>query len=381
MRQNLSCFLLLAALLHLTCLGSTAGEKEKVLQDVTKTSAMKSKFGTINGREVFLYTLTNKHGITVRITNYGAIITEILMPGKDGKIGDIVLGYDSLKSYVANSPYFGAIVGRYANRIAKGEFTLDGVNHKLARNNGNNALHGGVKGFDKVVWNASEYSDSTIASLSLTYHSPDGEEGYPGNLNVGVTYILNNQDELLMIIEAVADKATPVNICNHSYFNLNGAGSDILQHVLMIPADRFTEVNLELIPTGKLPEVKGGPMDFNLPLAIGHNIEKVNGGYDHNYVLRKKTGVMSVAAVLTDPSSGRKLTVETTQPGVQFYSGNFLDGSITGKNGKVYKIHYGLCLETQHFPDSPNQPGFPNTILKPGIPYMEKTTFRFSVIE
>jgi len=359
----------------------TGNGKEKVLKDVTNVSIMKSNFGKIGIRDVFLYTLTNKHGITVKITNYGGIITEILMPGKDGNSGNIVLGYDNLQAYVANSPYFGAIVGRYANRIAKGEFLLDGVKYKLAMNNGNNALHGGIKGFDKVVWDARESSDSAAANLSLTYSSPDGEEGYPGNLRIVVNYILNNNDELQITIEGGTDKATPVNICNHTYFNLNGANSDILRHILTIPADKYTEVNDQLIPTGKLPGVKGTPMDFNTPAPIGSGIDKVKGGYDHNYVLRKKAGEMSLAAVLFDPESGRKVTIETTQPGVQFYTGNFLDGSCKGTGGKVYNKHYGLCLETQHFPDSPNQPGFPNTILQPGMSYMEKTTFRFSVVQ
>jgi len=381
MRQIIRCFLYLAAGLHISgCMSSQQG-KEIKLKDVSKVSVMKTHFGKIDDKDVFLYTLTNRHGITVKITNYGGIINEILMPGKNGKNGNIVLGYDSLQSYVANSPYFGAIVGRYANRIAKGEFSLDGVKYKLARNNGNNALHGGIKGFDKVVWDAKEYSDTTAATLKLAYLSPDGEEGYPGNLKAGVTYILNNKDELSVIIEATTDKATPVNICNHTYFNLNGADSSILGHVLMIPADRFTEINDQLIPTGNLPEVKGTAMDFNTPTAIGARIDRVNGGYDHNYVLRKKTGEMSTAAVLFDPASGRKVTVETTQPGVQFYSGNFLDGSCKGFNGKVYNKHFGLCLETQHFPDSPNQPAFPNVILKPGSTYLEKTTLRFSVVE
>ena len=355
--------------------------KEKVLMNVTKVSVMKNNFGKINDKEVYLFTLTNEHGITVRITNYGGIITEILMPAKNGDVGNIVLGYDSLQGYLASSPYFGAIVGRYANRIANGEFSLDGKKYILARNNGNNALHGGIRGFDKVVWDAIESSDTSVARLSLTYTSPDGEEGYPGTLKTKVDYILNNHDELFINIEAETDKATPVNICNHTYFNLNGANSDILKHVLMIPADYYTEVNEQLIPTGKLPNVKGTSMDFNAPTRIGDRIDKVKGGYDHNYVLRKKAGEMSVAAELFDPGSGRKITVETTQPGVQFYSGNFLDGSIKGIDGKGYQKHFGLCLETQHFPDSPNQPGFPASILRPGTIYMEKTIIRFSVIE
>jgi len=381
MRQFLTCFIYLAAGLYLTGCKSKESGKDKVLTDVTKLSIMKNDFGKIGDKEVYLYTLTNKHGITVKITNYGGIITEILMPDKDGKTGDIVLGYDDLQSYIANSPYFGAMVGRYANRIANGEFSLDGVTYKLSKNNGNNSLHGGVKGFDKIVWDAQEFGDTNVSSLTLMYKSPDGEEGYPGTLKIGICYTLNNLDELSINVEAGCDKATPVNICNHTYFNLNGANSDILGQILMISADRYTEVNDQLIPTGNLPEVKNTPMDFNAPTAIGQNIAQVKGGYDHNYVLRKKEGEMSVAAVLFDPESGRKVTIETTQPGLQFYSGNFLDGSIRGKGGKEYKNHYGLCLETQHFPDSPNQPSFPNTILKPGMNYHEKTTIRFSVVE
>jgi aldose 1-epimerase len=381
MRQIERSLLLLAISLSFTaCIQQRKG-KEKVLKDVTKVSIMKSDFGKIGEKEVFLYTLTNKHGISVKITNYGGIITGIMMPGKDGINGNIVLGYDKLQDYVANSPYFGAIVGRYANRIANGEFSLDGVQYKLARNNGNNALHGGIRGFDKVVWEAREYSDTASAGLALTYLSPDGEEGYPGDLTVVVNYVLNNKDELLISIEAGTDKSTPVNICNHTYFNLNGAQSDVLRHILTIPADSYTEVNDQLIPTGNLPAVKGTPMDFNTPTPVSKNIEQVKGGYDHNYVLRKKAGEMSLAAVLFDPESGRKVTVETTQPGVQFYSGNFLDGSCKGPGGKVYNKHYGLCLETQHFPDSPNQPLFPSTILKPGMSYLEKTMLRFSVVE
>ena len=355
--------------------------KEKKLKKVAKVSIMKSNFGKLGDKDVLLYTLTNNHGITVKITNYGGIITEILMPAKDGKNGNIVLGYDNLKSYVENSPYFGAMVGRFANRIAWGEFTLDGVKYKLARNNGNNALHGGVKGFDKVMWDAREFIDKDVSGLELTYLSPDGEEGYPGNLKASVTYKLNNNDELLISIEGTTDKATPVNICNHTYFNLNGAGSDILGHLLTIAADQYTQVNEQLIPTGKLPDVKGTPMDFNSPVAIGLRIAQVPGGYDHNYVLRKKSGEMSEAAVLYDPLSGRKLSIRTTQPGLQFYSGNFLDGSIRGAGGIVYKKHFGLCLETQHFPDSPNQPAFPDAILRPGKTYRENTIIRFAVVE
>ena len=342
---------------------------------------MKEPFGRAGGKEVFLYTLSNSNNIKVRITNYGGIITSIVTPDSAGNMGDIVLGYDSLSGYVANSPYFGAIVGRYANRIAKGKFTLDGKTCRLAVNNGNNSLHGGLKGFDKVVWDAKDVNDSTGARLELSYLSRDGEEGYPGNLKVKVTYSLDDHNELTTLIEAETDKATPVNLCNHTYWNLTGADTSILGHILTLYADQFTQVNSELIPTGEMPFVRGTPMDFNNSVAVGAGIGKVKGGYDHNYVLRKKSGVLAMAAQLYDPQTGRQVEILTTQPGVQFYSGNFLDGTITGKNGKVYKKHWGLCLETQHFPDSPNQPAFPNTILKPGVKFAEKTVFRFSVVK
>lgn len=396
MRQIFNCLILLATGLWFSSCGSSGTGKEKgeasasdgmkemkeqVLKDVTKPSIMKTKFGKVDGKDVYLYTLKNKHGLTVKITNYGGIITEILMPDRTGTFGNIVLGYDNLKSYIDKSPYFGAIVGRYANRIANGEFTLNGKKYTLARNDGNNSLHGGVKGFDKVVWDPQTYCDTNISNLTLMYKSRDGEEGYPGNLKLGVNYILNNKDELIILIEGVTDKATPVNICNHTYFNLNGAKSDILGHYLTIAADQYTEVNENLIPTGKLQPVAGTPMDFNTMALIGSRIAQVSGGYDHNYVLRKKEGEFAKAAILYDPESGRQLTVETTQPGLQFYSGNFLDGTITGIGGKVYKQHYGLCLETQHFPDSPNQPSFPSAILKAGTPYMQKTIFKFSLME
>jgi len=344
-------------------------------------SIMKTPFGTADGKEVFLYTLTNTNGIVVKITNYGGIITSILMPDKNGKTGDIVLGFDSLTPYFSNTPYFGAIVGRYANRIAKGSFTLQGKTYKLAINNGNNALHGGIKGFDKVVWDATETRDSVSVGLVLTYLSKDGEEGYPGNLKVKATYKLNDRDELSFQVEATTDKPTPVNLCNHTYFNLTEADTNILGHILTLDADLFTQVNAELIPTGNLLPVRGTPMDFNTSEEIGAGIDKVQGGYDHNYVLRKKSGKLSTAAQVYEPKSGRQVEISTTQPGVQFYSGNFLDGSIVGKNGKTYQKHYGLCLETQHFPDSPNQPAFPNTILKPGDLYSETTIYKFSVLK
>jgi aldose 1-epimerase len=346
-----------------------------------KSGIMKETYGKADQKDIFLYTLTNSNGIVVKITNYGAIITSILVPDKNGKTGDIVLGYDSLDRYVANSPYFGAIAGRYANRIAKGRFTLDGKKYMLAVNNGNNSLHGGIKGFDKVVWDPSPIRDSSVARLVLNYLSKDGEEGYPGNLNINVLYELNDHNELTLNIEASTDKPTPVNLTSHSYFNLSEADTNILGHILTLYADQYTEVNNELIPTGRMPMVKGTVMDFNNSVAIGERIHGVKGGYDHNYLLKKNAGTLSMAAQLFDPRTGRQLEILTTQPGIQFYSGNFLDGTITGKNNKVYRKHYGLCLETQHFPDSPNHPEFPNTILRPGEKFSEKTVYRFSVLK
>jgi aldose 1-epimerase len=373
---------IIAALAFITVLSGCDARENKTVKsasDKVKLKVMKENFGTADGKPVNLFTLQNINGITVKITNYGGIITSILTPDKQGNMGDIVLGYDSLYQYIANSPYFGAIVGRYANRIAGGKFTLDKKTYHLAKNNGNNSLHGGIKGFDKVVWVAKEASDSVEARLILTYVSKDGEEGYPGNLSVTVTYALNNENELRTRIEAVAGKSSPVNICNHSYFNLRCADTSILGHLLTINADRYTVVNDELIPTGELQPVEGTPMDFRTPQMIGARIDQVKGGYDHNYVLSKPAGEAGFAARVEDPVSGRILEIMTTQPGVQFYSGNFLDGTIHGKGGKCYDKHYGLCLETQHFPDSPNQPSFPNTILKPGEKYEETTVYRFAV--
>jgi len=343
-------------------------------------SIMKAPFGTVDQKQVNLYTLTNKNGIVVKITNYGAIITQIWTPDRNGKFGDIVLGYDSLQGYLDKNPYFGAIAGRYANRIAGGKFTLNGTTYQLSKNDGNNHLHGGIKGFDKVVWDATEIHDSSSVGLELSNLSRDGEEGYSGNLNVNVRYLLNDSNELTTVITATTDKDCPVNLCNHTYFNLTTADTNVLGHILSIVASQLTDVNNELIPTGTMPPVAGTPMDFNTPHEIGARIEEVKGGYDHNYVLAKNPGDLSLAATLLDPKSGREVKIYTTQPGIQFYSGNFLDGSITGKGGKVYQKHYGLCLETQHFPDSPNHPDFPNTILKPGEVYQETTVYHFETV-
>lgn len=338
----------------------------------------KEFFGTVDSSDVYLYTLENAGGMTVKITNYGGIVTSIMVPGSDGTLADVVLGFDSLQPYLDGHPYFGSIVGRYGNRIANGKFTLDGVEYTLATNNGPNHLHGGIKGFDKVVWNAEERLSDDTASLILRYTSHDGEEGYPGNLSATVTYSITNDNELVIDYMATTDKATPVNLTHHSYFNLGGTQEDILDHVLTIAADRYVAVNENLIPTGELKEVEGTPMDFSTPHAIGERIAEVPGGYDHTYVLNN-TGQMMKVADARDPQTGRFLEVFTGEPGIQFYSGNFLDGSLTGKGGIVYHQHHGFCLETQHFPDSPNQPGFPSTILEPGETYAYTTIYKFSV--
>ena len=347
-------------------------------------SIKKESFGkTKDGTEVQLYTLSNEKGMQVKITNYGATVTAILTPDKQGKAGDVVLGFDSMEAYqspayLKSGPYFGAAIGRYGNRIAKGKFTLDGKEYTLATNNGANHLHGGIVGFDKVIWTAEEAGSN---ALKFSYVSKDGEEGYPGTLTTSVTYTLTGDNELKIDYEATTDKATPVNLTNHSYFNLAAGGAaDALQHEVTIHADRYTVVDASLIPTGELRPVAGTVMDFSKPEAIGTRIAQVEGGgYDHNYVLRDTTDAMKLAATVYEPTSGRVMEVRTTEPGIQFYSGNFLDGSLTGKNNTVYKKHYGFCLETQHFPDSPNQPSFPSTILKPGDTLKSSTIYKFSV--
>lgn len=346
----------------------------------------KQPFGTTaEGRQVDLYTLNNKNGMEVSITNFGGVITSIKAPGRNAPFEDVVLGFDSLDGYLKDQPYFGAIVGRYGNRIAKGRFTLNGVEYKLAQNNGENHLHGGIKGFDKVAWNARELSGPDGPAVELTYVSKDGEEGYPGNLPVKVVYRLTSNNELRIEYTATTDKDTVVNLTNHSYFNLAGQGNDdILGHEMTIFADKFTSVDSGLIPTGELRNVEGTPFDFRQPVAIGARINEKNQqleygkGYDHNFVLTSGGGPLALAARVYEPTSGRVMEVLTTEPGVQFYTGNFLDGSITGKNGKVYQQHYGFCLETQHFPDSPNKPEFPSVVLKPGEQYRTTTVYRFS---
>ncbi|MBN1996699.1 galactose mutarotase [candidate division KSB1 bacterium] len=349
---------------------------------------LKQDFGSVNGQAVELYTLVNTHGVKVQIATYGGIVTSIQVPDRNGQLADVVLGYDNLDEYVQNNPYFGCIVGRYGNRIAQAEFELDGVSYSLAANNGPNHLHGGLVGFDKVVWSAKPVEGKDKVGVELTYTSNDGEEGYPGNLQVTVTYTLDNENALQIDYYAVTDKKTIVNLTNHSYFNLNDAGAaPILDHQLMINADEFTPVDNTLIPTGELRSVEGTPFDFRKATAIGARIGaddeqlKFGGGYDHNFVVNGQAGELRLAAEVTEPVTGRAMEVWTTEPGIQFYSGNFLDGSITGKNGIVYQQRNGLCLETQHFPDSPNQPEFPSTVLEPGDEYKTTTIYKFKVTE
>jgi aldose 1-epimerase len=350
-------------------------------------STKKSSFGKApDGQDVDLYSLTNKNGVEVAISTYGGVVVSLKVPDRDGKLGDVVLGFDSVGGYVSDKSYFGAIIGRYGNRIGHGQFSLDGKTYTLAKNNGENTLHGGNKGFNKAVWTAKETPAKDGQALELTYLSKDGEEGFPGNLHVRVVYTLTDSSALRIDYSATTDKDTVVNLTNHSYFNLAGPGSgDILGHVLMIEADKFTPVDSGLIPTGQLRDVAGTPFDFRKPTAIGARIEsndeqiKLGGGYDHNFVLRRKMGApISMAARVVDPKTGRVLEVWTTEPGLQFYTGNFLDGSAHGKGGISYTKRSAFCLETQHFPDSPNKPKFPSTELKPGEGYHTTTIYKFS---
>ena len=345
----------------------------------------KQAFGmTDSGESVEIYTLTNANGLEARIMTYGGTVVSLKVPDRRGKLGDVVLGYETLDGYLKNSPYFGAIIGRYGNRIGKARFSLNGKEYTLPKNNGENTLHGGLKGFGKVVWKGKEVKSKDGIGLSLSYVSKDSEEGFPGNLTVTVVYTLTNNNELKIDYTATTDKATVVNLTNHSYFNLAGEGG-ILNHELIIDASSFTPVDSGLIPTGELRTVKGTPMDFTRSTLIGARIDQqdeqltAGRGYDHNWVLNNGTGRLALAARVYEPGSGRVMEVYTTEPGLQFYSGNFLDGSITGKGGQVYKQRYGLCLETQHFPDSPNKAGFPSTVLKPGQKYKTTTIYKFSV--
>jgi aldose 1-epimerase len=341
-------------------------------------------FGTTpDGAPVQLYALATPGGIEARVITYGATLASLRAPDRAGRLGEVTLGFDTLEGYLATHPFFGSVVGRYGNRIAQGTFQLGGATYTLACNDGPNHLHGGVKGFDKVLWQGRVLSTSDEPSVELTYLSPDGEEGYPGNLSVTVTYTLSGS-ELRIDYRATTDRETVVNLTNHAYFNLIGAGP-VYDHELELFAERFLPVGANLIPTGERRPVRGTPMDFTVPTRIGARIHAedeqlrfTNGGYDHTWVLADAGGTYRLAARVYEPSSGRAMEVMTTQPGVQFYSGNFLDGTLAGRGGVRYEKHAGFCLETQHFPDSPNQPAFPSTVLRPGETYRHTTALRFS---
>jgi aldose 1-epimerase len=345
----------------------------------------KESFGrTSDGQNVDIYTLTNSRGTEVKIINYGGIVTSLKVADRNGKFDDIVLGFDNLDGYLKNDPYLGAIIGRYGNRIANGRFTLNGVEYKLATNNGENHLHGGIKGFDKVVWTANPKQVRNGSALELTYLSKDGEEGYPGNLAAKVVYTLTNANDLKIDYSATTDKDTIVNLTHHSYFNLAGQGNgDILDHLLVVNANRFTPTDAGSIPTGELRSVLGTPFDFTHATTIGARINqdydqlKLGKGYDHNFVLNGRMGILRRVAQVSERTTGRVMEVWTTEPGLQLYTGNFLDGSLTGKDGKVYQQRYGFCLETQHHPDSPNKPAFPTTVLRKGGRYHTTTVYRF----
>ncbi len=362
-----------------------AGCAPKQKKSNKETMNMKKEIvGQVDGKDVILYTLTNSGGMTARIINYGAIVTQLFAPDRNGRMENVVLGFDDPATYwnepyTKNCPYLGAVVGRYGNRIARGTFTLNGKEYLLATNNGPNALHGGLKGFDKVMWDSEPFESEEGQGVKLTYLSRDGEEGYPGNLTITVSYILTYDNCLKCDYDGSVDQACPVNVTHHGYFNLTGgAKTDILGHQMQIFADRFTVVDETLIPTGELRPVAGTPMDFNEPHTVGERIGQVEGGYDHNYVLSDQISVLRKVVQVKEPVSGRVMDVLTTEPGVQFYSGNFLDGTITGSGGVVYNKHWGFCLETQHFPDSPNQPAFPSTVLNPGEKYRHTTIYKFS---
>jgi len=366
---------------------SKKAENNQTTDSVTVNKIEKISFGKLpDGREVDQYILKNANGMEVKIMNYGGVITHWTAPDKEGKYEDIVLGFDSLVGYLTPPPYFGAIIGRYGNRIAKGKFTLDGKTYQLAKNNGENHLHGGVVGYDKVLWNA-ESIEGAESTLKLTYLSKDGEEGYPGNLNITVTYTLKNDNSLKMDYVATTDKATIINLTNHSYFNLSAAKKDVLDQEVTLNADRYLPVDEGLIPTGELRLVTGNAFDFSKPTEIGKGINdvkdkqiKLGGGYDHAWILNKKeVNELSLAATVLEKTSRRKMEVMTTEPAIQFYTGNFLDGSLTGKGGVKYAKRFALCLESEHYPDSPNQSAFPSVILKPNEKYSTTTIYKFSV--
>ncbi|HEX7335462.1 MAG TPA: aldose epimerase family protein [Pyrinomonadaceae bacterium] len=356
-----------------------------VLIAQAQAGVTKESFGkTAGGESIDLYTLRNAKGVEAKITNLGGIVVSLKVPDRNGKFDDVVLGFNDLDSYLKPHPYFGALIGRYGNRIAKGRFTLNGVEYKLAVNNGENHLHGGIKGFDKVIWTGKESTTKAGPAVVLTYLSKDGEEGYPGNLNTTVVYTLTNNNELKIDYSTTTDKDTVTNLTHHSYFNLAGEGNgDILNHQVLIKATRFVPTDAGSIPTGELRKVAGTPFDFLKLTAIGARINqdeeqlKLGNGYDHTWIIDGRPGTMRLAAEAFEPTSGRRMQVWTTEPGMQFYTGNFLDGTLTGKAGKIYQRRYGFCFETQHYPDSPNQPKFPTTTLKKGATYRSTTIYRF----
>jgi len=382
--RYLSVFLGLTALalISFACGGPGPNEQEE-LESIARLEVR--PFGETPEGEASLYTLRNANGMEVSLTNYGGIVTQIRIPDREGKMEDVTLGFDSLAPYLGEHPFFGSLVGRYGNRIGGARFRLEGKDYPLAANNGPNTLHGGVQGFNRFLHEARAIEEEGYTGVELSRASPDGEEGFPGQLDYSVRYLLGPRNVLRIEYKATTDAPTVVNLTHHSYFNLKGQGQgDILDHVLMIRADSITPVNEELIPTGELQSVSGTPFDFREPDPIGSRIEEdaeqlqKAGGYDHNWVLDRQGSGLELAARLEEPVSGRSLEVWTTEPGLQFYSGNFLDGTITGKEGRIYTYRSGLCLETQHFPDSPNQPGFPSTILRPGETYESITEYHFS---
>jgi len=370
---------LISILLYISCQQST----KKTVSDKDKSvhSPLKEDFDTIiDGENVTLFTLKNVNGIEIKLTNYGARVVSILAPDKKGNFADIAMGYNTIEEYLVDKMYQGCVVGRYANRIKEGKFSIGDQEYKLFLNDGPNALHGGKKGFDKVVWDAVQNGNS----VSMKYISPDMEEGYPGELTVALKYTLTDNDELKLEYEATTDKTTVVNLSNHTYFNLKGEGdSTILDHKFIINADYITPVNATLIPTGELMPVENTAFDFRKGMTIGEKINEdheqlKNGlGYDHNWVLNKKNEELTMAIIFSEPLSGRAVEIKTTEPGLQFYSGNFMDGTIKGKSGRAYQYRSGFVLETQHFPDSPNQPEFPETTIEPGETYKQTTIYRF----
>jgi len=373
-------FVIFMIIVSASCNNNESKNSENNSVDSTKVGVAQEDWGEFDGKKVSLFTLTNDKGSQVTITSYGGAVTSFVTPDKNGNKSSIIIGFDSLQPYLQKPPYFGALIGRYGNRIGDAKFNLDGKTYQLAANDGKNTLHGGLKGFDKVVWDVSIPNDS-VPTLTLHYLSKDKEEGYPGNLNVTVHYTLTNDNELKIEYDAETDKPTPVNLTNHSYFNLTGdVSNNILNHTLMIDADHYTPVDSTLIPTGEIKSVKGTPFDFTSPKKIGRDIDSVKRGYDHNWVLNKKDSSLQKVAELTDLVSGRTLDVYTTEPGLQFYTGNFLDGKFINRGGTPLKQHTALCLETQHFPDSPNKPNFPSTILKPGEKYHSETIYKVVVV-